>query len=235
MIDRLEIWRRRSWIWWAPLAFVALNVASIVFFQTTFAGQLDRLENTYSRQADQLESYQKERKRAEQFLEEVEVQERLVNTVYRDYFATESERFTRVLREIRTLARRAGLDPRSFSYPDTEIGAYEVTRLGIRFSVDGTYDQLRTFVNFLELTDQFLTLESITLTGGKGDRDARLQIRFGVSTIFAQKDADPLEFEPEEDLAADPRPEEDAMDADGSPSVEESGENPDVPEEQEET
>ena len=216
MIDQLEIWRRRSWVWWLPLLFVVVNIGSILFFQTTFAGQLDKLENNYDKQAEQLGEYKEEVERIDQFLDQVKDQERMVSSLYRDHFGTESERFTRVLREIRTLARRAGLDPKSFSYPGGEIGEYELNRLGIRFSVDGTYDQLRTFINFLELTDQFLTLESITLAGGKGDRDARLQIRFNVSTMFAHNDASSLMLPEEVELTEDRDLPEDSLDDGGS-------------------
>ena len=207
MIDRFGAWREHSWVWWLPLVFVLLCLGGVFYYQVTFAGQLDKLESRYSDRAEQLERHRQEVKRAELFLVRVAEQDRQVGTLYRDHFATEGERFTRVLREIRTLARRAGLDPRSFSYPGGEIDAYELNRLGIRFSVDGTYDQLRTFINFLELTDQFLTLESVTLAGGKGDRDARLQLRFGASTMFAQNNATSLELANEvltEGTALDP-------------------------------
>ena len=61
MIDRSEVWQQRSWIWWVPLLFVALNIGAIVFFQTAFAGQLDVLETRYDEQAEQLKSYSEER------------------------------------------------------------------------------------------------------------------------------------------------------------------------------
>ncbi len=238
MNDKFAAWRQRSWVWWLPAAFVSLCLGGIFYYQATYAGQLDKLEDRYGNRATRLESHRSEVERAEEFLQRVAEQDRQVGTLYRDHFATESERFTRVLREIRTLARRAGLDPRSFSYPGSEIDAYELNRLGIRFSVDGTYDQLRTFINFLELTDQFLTLESVKLAGGKGDRDARLQLRFGASTMFAQNDAESLELANEvltEGTALDPTMElsvdiddeedpegEESLDAESPGSVEES-------------
>ena len=52
----------------------------------------------------------------------------------------------------------------------------------IQFSVEGTYRQLRTFINFLELTDQFLTLRGVALSEGGADR---LSIRLQLSTVFA--------------------------------------------------
>ena len=97
MIDQLEIWRRRSWMWWVPLLFVALNIASIVFFQLTFAGQLDKLEGNYANQAEQLSKFKDEGESVVNgFLQRVNEQEHLIGTLYRDHFGTESERFTRV-------------------------------------------------------------------------------------------------------------------------------------------
>lgn len=201
MIDRTEVWRQRTWIWWLPVLFVALNVGIIVFFQTAFAGQLDVLNDRFDQQAQQLEEYREEREKIEEFLNQVNSQEVRTGELYRDYFATKQTRHLTALQEIRNLARRAGLDPTSFSYPETELEDYDLNKLGIQFTVAGTYDQLRTFINFLEVTDQFLALEAVSLAGGEGTRDAALKIGLVVSTIFAQDDAEQLEIDPNDLLA----------------------------------
>ena len=65
-----------------------------------------------------------------------------------------------------------------------------LVRRNVNFGVTGTYDQLRTFINFLELTDQFLTLESVNLGGGAAERDPRLRIRLSLATYFVRDEAD---------------------------------------------
>lgn len=222
MIDRSEIWRRRSWIWWLPLLFVFVNVGLLAFYQTSFAGKLDVLADSFNEQAEVLDSFRTERRKVEDFLLQVETQESQARSLYRDYFATRGERHTLVLREIRTLGRRAGLDPTSFAYSNAEVRAIDINRLGIQFAVTGTYDQLRTFINFLELTDQFLVLDRVSLSGGMGDRDAQLEINMGVITYFSEHDAPELVVTEEEMRQAQRPPAEgeaSSTEGDGEPGA----------------
>ena len=65
--------------------------------------------------------------------------------------------------EVKDLAKRAGLAPRSITYPEEQIQQYGLIKRSFIFSVEGTYADLRTFINLLELSDSFLTLEDASL------------------------------------------------------------------------
>ncbi len=62
-------------------------------------------------------------------------------------------------------------------------------RRSITFSVTGNYEQVRRLVNFFELSDQFITLEQISLSGGASGND-QLSIRLLFSTLFVATDED---------------------------------------------
>lgn len=239
MIDRSEIWRRRSWIWWVPLLFVLANVGALLFYRSAYAGKLDVLADRFEDQAEVLDAFRIERSKLEGFLGQVESQKAGTRTLFRDHFATQEERFTEMLREIRTLARRAGLDPSSFAYDAADVKGMDLQRFSVNFSVKGTYDQLRTFINFLELTDQFLALERISLGGGVGDRDVQLDISVEVSTFFADHGAPELMVTEEELRQAQAPPEEgEVLDDAASTGVEgdaEELENAEIVREEEET
>ncbi|MEL7060484.1 MAG: hypothetical protein AAGN46_10700 [Acidobacteriota bacterium] len=181
MRDTFEAWRRDLWIWLVPAVVAAIGIAGLAVYTSTFAGQVEALEEAYERDQENLEALRVERERVDALLARIEDQEAASNRLYDGYFGSESERFTQVLREIRGLARQAGLDPKRIGYPKNEIDDYGLARRSIVFSVTGTYDELRTFLNLVELTDQFFTLETVGLGAGEGDT---LSINLELSTLF---------------------------------------------------
>lgn len=177
---------RRSWVWWVPLIFVVLMFVGILIYQTAFAGETEFLEGRLEAEQAQLEELRAKRLKVERFLEDAQAQSDATNILFRDHFSTEAERFTQLLREVRQLASRSGLSPSAFSYPQTDVEDQELSRRQVNFAVEGSYDQLRTFINLLELTDQFLALESVNLGGGANERDPKLKIRLSLSTYFIE-------------------------------------------------
>lgn len=185
MSNSFERWRRTLWIWGVPLAFCVLNLLGFVVYRSVYAGEVEKLEERYDASVAELEGLRRQSAGIEAALERIEAQSQGIEQLYDVYFQTEPERFTRAIKEVKRLAREAGLDPTQFSYPLEELDQAGLVRRGIGFSVEGTYRQLRTFINFLELTDQFLTLNSIKLSEtGTDSRDPRLNIRMELSTIF---------------------------------------------------
>ena len=202
------VWRRHLALWLTPLLALALGIAMLVIYRGSFAGRDERLATLAGEAAAKLEALQAQRRAVEGFAGRVARQEQAIDDMYGKQFATESERFTRFLREIRELARQAGLDPQAFSYPQKVLDEEGLVKRTVDFSVEGDYDELRRFINFLELSDQFVTIEQIAM-GGEG----RLALRFSLSTIFVLED-------PENVALAGLRPAGDQSEP-ASPAVEE--------------
>ena len=79
--------------------------------------------------------------------------------LYRESFSTERERLTDMLRHVKDLASTAGLRPDTFSYPEEQLESFDLVRKRVVFSVEGGYNDLRRFINMLELSEQFVTLD----------------------------------------------------------------------------
>jgi len=92
-----------------------------------------------------------------------------------------------VTAEVLSLARRAGLEPEVLAYPEQEIEDYGLIKRSFVFSVSGTYLELRKFVNLLELSDSFLTLEDASMTQDPKGSELRMSLR--LSTLFAKEGA----------------------------------------------
>lgn len=186
MRNSLETWTRNLWIWLLPILVLAINLLLLTVYQTSFAARRASLENISERAGMRLERLAKYRGDLQQFLVQFESQKQAIESIYEEHFATEAERFTSLLREVRQLARQAGLAPDSFSYPREDLDEEGLVRRNVTFSVSGNYEQVRRLINFLELSDQFITLEQIELSGDAGSD--RLGIRLSLSSLFVASD-----------------------------------------------
>ncbi len=208
-----EVWRRHLWLWVLPLGFCVLNLIAYSVYQSVFAGKVERLERRYQQAAEQIVTIEEERQLVSQFLEKIESHQAQVKGLYSERFQTEPQRFTRVLQEIKSLAEDSGLEPSNLSYPRQVYGEHGVVQRSIQFSVKGRYEQLRKFINFLELTDHFIALKSVTLGDAEG-RDM-LSINLVLSTFFSSRAVS------SPGIAASGAAERDAVAPAGAPSGEE--------------
>lgn len=199
MISLFEAWRRNFWLWVLPLGFCVLNLLSYGLYRSAFAGKVERLEQQLASTDSYLAALDEEHSIYVDFLDRVRIHRERTSGLYGDYFQTEAQRFTRVIQEVKRLARQAGLRPSSLSYPRQDFSGYELVQRNISFGVEGTYDQLRSFINLLELADEFLTLQSVNLGESVANRrDPKLSINLVLSTMFATREFESrVEEEPE--------------------------------------
>ncbi|HEX3128628.1 MAG TPA: hypothetical protein VH394_14950 [Thermoanaerobaculia bacterium] len=190
MKDQSEIWRQRLWIWLPALLFFLANAVAFSVYRFGYAGQVQSLESDMESVREQLKPLEQKRIVLERRLQRARAAETEVQNLYSDRFSTRSQRLTRIMNEVKTLARQAGLNPKSISYPQQEIEDYGLVKRSFIFSVGGTYAEFRQFLNLLELTDSFLTLEAVTLSEEGGDEGPELQMNLTLSTLFAREPGD---------------------------------------------
>jgi Tfp pilus assembly protein PilO len=187
MISREEIWRLRLWVWLPALLFFLAN-ATVFVINLGFADRVAALEAELEAKKQQLTPEAGKRQRLERLIQRSQRNEQEIRRLYDERFSTRSARLTRVHAEFRQLARTAGLDPRSISYEEEEIEDYGLIKRTFSFSVAGTYLELRKFINLLELSDSFLTLEEVTLAGEESEEGGpELRMRLAISTLFARE------------------------------------------------
>ena len=181
-----NIWRRHLRGWLPPLLVFLAALAALGFYRLVIASdaraggrQLERREADVAGLAD-------ERRRTEQLVERLRDNQQRIERFRTERLATEAERLTRVIAEVKDLARRAGVEPSSVRYPEELLKGVGLSRRSIVFSVDGDYGGLRRFINFLELSELFLTLEEVSLSGRSGAESSKLRISLKVSTLFLE-------------------------------------------------
>lgn len=177
------VWRLHLKWWLPPLIFLAANVLLLSAYRLVYAGQAQLRSSRVERNQTELTRLRTETKRLEQELERVESSRAAIDTFYGERLAREDERLTRILAEVRGLASRAGLEPKSFDYRKEEFEEHDLLRRSIEFNVEGSYLAFRRFVNLLELSDSFLVLEQVALRGAD-DTGNSLRISLVLSTLF---------------------------------------------------
>lgn len=192
MRHAVDIWRERPWTWAVPALFLAVNLLAFGVYRARYAGGVEKLAEEYDRDAEVLAQLQESVSQAEGLLTRAERQQEEIDLLYETHFATEPERFTDLLREVRSLARTAGLDPGTFTYPEEELEDVSLVERRVNFSVEGTYEQLRTLLNLLELSDQFVSLQEVALGGtSTGASSPVLSVNLSLTTYFIDSGFDP--------------------------------------------
>lgn len=187
MRDHSEIWRLRLWVWLPALLFFLANAVAFSVYRFGYAGQVQSLEADLGEAQQQLQPKALRRKELERQIQRAGAADHAVKQLYDEQFSTRSRRLTRVTAEVKDLAGRAGLNPRALSYPEEAIEDYGLVKRSFVFSVEGTYPELRQFINLMEHTSSFLTLEAVTLSESGQEQGPELQMSLRISTLFSQE------------------------------------------------
>lgn len=199
-----EIWRQRLWVWVPALLFFLLNAGGFAVYRLGYADRVQSLEGSLEDRREELANLAEEAKKEEALLNRIRTNQQDRARLY-ELFSSRSRRLTAVSQEVRSLARRAGLDPSTFNYGEEEVEAYGLIKRTFSFSVEGTYPELRQFINLLELSPTFLTLEDVTLAERGEGQGPELRMTLMLSTLFtveagdvqaAAGDNNPAEDEP---------------------------------------
>jgi hypothetical protein len=191
------IWREKSTLL-TVLGIVLL--ANTIFFFTYRVQYQSRIESLNTRLTDanqELDQSRNASARATRTFQSYRQVEKDVQNVYDEHWSTERKRLTMLIGEVQHLATVCNLAPPAYSFDKRvvksentggrrvqSLGANEV---GISFTVQGTYQQIRRLINLLELSRQFVIIDSIGLTAADADK---LTLTLHLKTLFREESAD---------------------------------------------
>lgn len=185
---RGSVWRRNLKLWLPAVAFCLVNIVFLAAYQLVLAEEARIGIGLLDRRAAELERLRGEREDLEGLLARAEETESGIAAYYQERLSSEAEKLTEVIAEIKDLAKRAGLEPGTIRYERDEIERQDVIERSVVFDVVGNYPQLRTLVNFLELSDSFLILEEVSLRIAD-ESGEQLGIELRIAVLFS--DAEP--------------------------------------------
>jgi hypothetical protein len=172
----------------------ALLVANAIFFFTYrvhYETRLSAMDASLKQAEGDLLRARSKRVAAEQSVTNYRQVQTDLQTLYNSRWATEPERLTRLYTEIKKLAADSQIImPRTFAFGRTEdremqksggVGTVTVT---IVFNAQGNYQQLRRLINQLELSNQFVIIDALTI--GSGSSPDNLTVSVRLKTLFRE-------------------------------------------------
>ncbi len=177
-------WRLRWKVWGPALLFFVLNLGLLSMYRLVYAGRVEALEERLQSRTQEERHLEDVRREFEARVQRLAQNRERLRALYENQFASERVRLTRTIAEFKDLARRAGLQPTTISYPEQRWTEYGLVKKALVFGVEGSYAGLRQLVNLLEVSPSFLSLEQVSLAEG-GQNAQRLQIKMAVATLFA--------------------------------------------------
>ena len=173
---------RRGWI----VAVGALLLLNTLFFFTYRIRYEERVDDAHARlesAKEQLSVAKARRVDYEQQLAAHKAMVETIATVYDSWWSTPEKRMTKLIVEVRELVGKAGLTLQSVNYSMTDVTLENgTTSVGIDFAVRGSYQQLRQLINMIELSEQFIIIDSVSFTGDSPDGSIGLNLR--LRTLF---------------------------------------------------
>jgi Tfp pilus assembly protein PilO len=185
---RGEIWRRRLWVWVPALVFFLANAGAFAVYKLGYAGQVESLQETLDEQRQTLKRLAAQQREIEAMLARVRTNEQQVEQLYAERLSTRSRRLTGITAEVKELAKKSGLVPKTLSYPEEDIQDFGLIKRSFVFSVSGTYGELRKLINLLEVSPSFLSIDEVQVAGSTEGPELRIDL--SLSTLFAKDSED---------------------------------------------
>jgi len=188
------IWREKRVL---LIVLGLLLLANTLFFFTYRVQYVSRLQDLDARQEQaeaQLDQARNARITAEQQLAAYKKVQADLQVLYNERWSTPMQRLTALIDEVKRLAAASHLQPPSYSFTNGESkqvsiapstkGSIGTTTVGIAFTVQGTYEQVRRLINLLELSDQFVIIDGISLGANGTASDKILTLNIRLKTLF---------------------------------------------------
>jgi hypothetical protein len=191
------IWReKRVWLIALALALLA-DVFVFVTYRVQFQKRIDDVNERQKEATLRLSQAEAARLSAQDtYRRYLKVQSDL-EALYDTKWATQDERLIPWINEVKRLAEASQLVPKVLNFTKDEakdkdsdstaaskgksVAAKTVT---ISYSVEGNYQQVRRLLNALELSDQFVIIDTLSVTGGATPNALTVNLR--LKTLFRE-------------------------------------------------
>jgi uncharacterized coiled-coil protein SlyX len=180
------IWRERRTLLIVLGVLLAANTIFFFTYRVQYEQRLRDLDTRVGQMEDRLKEVRGTRQLAERQYAAYRKVQKDIEEVYNVRWSTQSERLGPLISEVKRLAAASQLIPPTYSFTQTATksdttGTLNTSVVSIAFAVQGNYQQIRRLVNLLELSPQFVIIDSIAL---RSATDQNLSLTLHVKTLF---------------------------------------------------
>ena len=180
------MWREKRVLLATLGVLLAANTIFFFTYRLQYEQRLKDLDDRRDQAEARLTQEKNARVSAERRLAAYRTISKDVQEIYTRQWATEGQRLTALISEVKRLAVASELIPKSISYaraaPQQQKGVRTNAEIvTISFSVQGNYQQVRRLINLLELSRQFIIIDQIGLGTAQ---DQGLTLNLQLKTLF---------------------------------------------------
>src|SRR5438270_1774470 len=179
------MWREKRFLLAVLGVLLAANTLFFFTYRLQYEQRLKDLDDRKDQAQARLNGQHTARLEAERRLVEYRNISRDVQDIYTRQWATENERLTALISEIKRLAIASELVPKSIGYARIQTKDARVRTAAetvtITFGVQGNYQQVRRLINLLELSRQFIIIDQTSLSSSQ---DQLSPLNLHLKTLF---------------------------------------------------
>ncbi len=180
------IWREKRAL---LIVLGVLLLANILFFLTYRVRYQQRLEDLDSRKVQaqaQLDQAIAHRNGIQAQLAAYARVRHDIQTVYDERWSTQKERLSAIIVETERLAAASQLHPKAYSFSQDlqKDASLSATVVHIAFNVQGTYQQVRRLINLIELSDEFMIIDQLSLATAAEENSGVIGLTIRIKTLF---------------------------------------------------
>ena len=186
-----SVWREKRVLLLILAVLLAANTIFFFTYRVQYENRLRELDTRRDQTLAQLDAAKNARVLAEQQLAGYRRIEKDIRQIYDNEWSTQNARLTSFIAEVMRLAAKSEMVPRTYSFTGAASAkssgaskAQSATEVGVSFNVEGTYEQVRRLINFLELSEQFIIIDQISLGATNAESGERLNMTVRVKTLF---------------------------------------------------
>ena len=190
------IWREKSILLVVLGVLLAANTLFFFTYRVQYESRLQELDQRLADSNTRLAQARAARIGAERRYQTYLKIQGDVQEVYNERWSTQAERLAPLITEIKRLAVASQLVPQSYSFTKTETAAETdratrgmgATTVGISYAVGGNYTQVRRLINLLELSQQFVIIDQISIAS---QDEKTLTLNLHLKTLFRDMQPQP--------------------------------------------
>jgi hypothetical protein len=180
------MWREKRILLAVLGVLLAANTLFFFTYRLQYEQRLKDLDDRRDQADSRLSQQRAARVLAERRLVAYRNTSKDVQDIYTHQWATEDQRLTALISEVKRLAIASELIPKSISYTRVTAQQSKALRTNaetvtISFSVQGNYQQVRRLINLFELSRQFIIIDQIGL-GSATEQNLTLNLQ--LKTLF---------------------------------------------------
>ncbi len=187
--ERISLFLKRSRFVYIGLFLVLANILVFIFAGLPQKQKISALQTDYSRQRSRIAEQQKEMKVLTRRLEALQKAQRDLEVIYTQVLAQKKIGVTAIRQELQDLAGSLSIERGGLKYDYDQLPEYGLRHFTLSVPVEGTYRDIRRFINDIERSEYFLILDRVNLSAEReAEAEDSLILNFQLSTYLRDEE-----------------------------------------------